>query len=61
MSKVWLIHEIESDRYTDYVMIHGIATSVEIRDRISACHPYATVTEIETDRDISKYGADNGC
>ena len=57
MNKVWVIHEIETDRYTERVKFHGVATNEEDRDHISARNPNATVTEIESDYDIIAYGA----
>ena len=59
MDKVWVIHEIEIDRYTERVKFHGVATSKEERDRISGQNPQAEVTEIEPDYDITEYGAGN--
>lgn len=58
MEKVWVIHEIETDRYGERVKFHGVATTEEERDRISGRNPDAVVTAIEPDYDIIKYGAE---
>jgi len=57
--KVWIVHEIEVDRYADRVKFHGIATSEEERERLSRRNPDATVTEIEPDTDVTEYGAES--
>ena len=57
--KVWIVHEIEVDRYADRVKFHGIATNEEERERLSRRNPDATVTEIEPDTDVTEYGAES--
>ncbi len=54
---VWVIHEIESDRYSEEVFFHGVATTEKERDRIAARNPRATVTKLRVDYDISERGA----
>ena len=54
---VWIIHEIESDRYSEQVVFHGVATTEEERDRIAASNPQATVTQVEADYNLTEMGA----
>ena len=56
---VWVIHEIESGRYSEEVLFHGVATTEEDRDRISSANPNATVTKVETGYNLIERGASN--
>lgn len=47
--KVWIVHTLKVDRYTEEVVFYGVATTEKERDRIATCDRAAVITELKTD------------